>query len=211
MNATNIGIKIEKLRIKRKLSQRNVALHTGISNGTISRIESGTVNPDIDTLNKLAIYFKVSVDYLLAEDNIEFIDLPQHTVKIPVYGTIPAGVPTEMIEDSYIDEYIEIDAEWVKNGAIFFGLKVKGDSMSPSFLDGDTLILKKQHDCDSGNYCAVSVNCTECTFKKVVKKEHGITLQPLNSQFDPVFYTKEEIDSLPITILGVVKEVRRKL
>ena len=48
-----------------------------------------------------------------------------------------------------------------------------------AFLDinpttnGDTLIMKKQDDCDNGEFCAVSINHTECTFKKVIKKSLG--------------------------------------
>ena len=38
----------------------------------------------------------------------------------------------------------------------------------------------------------------------------GITLMPLNPDYDPLFFTNKEIDELPITILGVVKEIRRR-
>ena len=72
-----------------------------------------------------------------------------------------------------------------------------------------TIIFRKQDDCENNDYCAVSINHTESTFKKVIKKESGITLLPLNPEFEPMFFTNQEIEELPITILGVIKEVRR--
>ena len=103
----------------------------------------------------------------------------------------------------------EINEDLVSGGKEYFGLKVNGDSMSPEFRDGDTLILKKQNTCSNGDFCAVSINHTESTFKKVLIRENGITLQPLNPAFEPMFFTNQEIIDLPITILGVIKEVRR--
>ena len=81
--------------------------------------------------------------------------------------------------------------------------------MYPEFRNGDNIIFEKVATCESGDYYAVSINGTECTFKKVIKQENGITLMPLNTEFEPMFYTNQEIIDLPITILGVVKEVRR--
>lgn len=81
---------------------------------------------------------------------------PNNSAVVLVYGTIPAGVPMECIEDIIDTE--EIDADMLKGGKQYFGLKVKGDSMYPEYLDGDTLILLKQDDCESGDDCVVMVN-----------------------------------------------------
>ena len=62
----------------------------------------------------------------------------------------------ECIEDIIGTE--EITANMLKGGKQYFGLKVKGDSMYPEYLDGDILILQKQDDCESGNDCVVMVN-----------------------------------------------------
>ena len=71
------------------------------------------------------------------------------------------------------------------------------------------MILKQTEDCENGAYCAVSINHTECTFKKVIKRMNGLTLMPLNPDYEPLFFTNKEVAELPVTILGVVKEVRR--
>lgn len=49
------------------------------------------------------------------------------------------------------------------------------------------------------------------TFKRVLKNENGITLLPLNKKYKPMNYTNEEINSLPIKILGRVVELRRSI
>ena len=92
--------------------------------------------------------------------------------------------------------------------------------MSPDYLDGDTLILLKQDDCESGDDAIIMVNGNDGTFKRVIKDEENqtIRLQPLNTTldengnflYDPITFTKEQIEQLPVRIIGVVEEIRRK-
>lgn len=209
-------LKLKELRQKFGLTQNKLAEKLGLSRSTIAMYETNGSEPDLETINSIASFFNVSVDYLMGreqkvDNNVRGAQLERSVVKVPVYGTIPAGVPIEMIADTYIEDEEEIPADWLKGGNRYFCLKVKGESMMPKFEDGDTLILKQQDDCNSGDYCAVSINCTECTFKKVIKHENGITLQPLNPAYEPMFFSNKEIIEKPITILGVVKEIRRGL
>ncbi|MBQ8749678.1 MAG: helix-turn-helix domain-containing protein [Clostridia bacterium] len=198
-----IGDKIRELRRKFKLTQNDLSIKLNVSNGTIAMWETSKRSPDLETVDRLAKFFGVTVDYLLGREEKIIIK------KIAVYGTIPAGIPTEMIDNSFIEDYEDINLNDFNPNFEYFGLKVKGDSMYPEFRNGDTLILRKQENCENGDYCAVSINHTECTFKKIIKHNNGITLQPLNPVYEPKFYTNEEVKSMPITILGIVVEVRR--
>lgn len=83
--------------------------------------------------------------------------------------------------------------------------------MSPNYLSGDTVIFEKVNDCESGQYCAVMVNGNDVTFKKVLKNEAGITLMPLNKNYEPLFYSNKQIKELPVRVIGVAKEIRRKI
>lgn len=199
-----------ELRKKLGITQVEFAKALHVNQATISKWEKGKAVPDSPMLPVIADYFHVSIDYLLGlDDNVANPDMAKNVVKVPIYGKIPAGVPMEMIDTSFIEEYEEIDASLLHGGQEYFGLKIKGNSMLPEFKDGDTIILHKQTNCENGQFCAVSINHTECTFKKVVKHDFGITLQPLNPQFEPIFFSNQQIADMPITILGVVKEVRR--
>lgn len=205
-------LKLKTLRKQKGITQSKLAEKLGISRSTIAMYETNSSEPDLETLSAIAAFFNVSIDYLLdrnIDDNVQGLKINRSVVKIPVFGTIPAGVPIEMIEDSFIEDEEEIPADWLIGGNQFFALKVKGQSMMPKFEDGDVIILKQQDDCENGAFCAVSINHTECTFKKVLKKNNGITLMPLNPDYEPLFYTNQEVAELPVTILGVVKEVRR--
>ena len=71
----------------------------------------------------------------------------------------------DAIED--IQDWEEVPASWGSGGREYFGLRVKGDSMYPKYLEGDTVILRKQPTCDSGDDCAVLVNGDAATLKQV--------------------------------------------
>lgn len=143
---------------------------------------------------------------------------PSKSALVFVYGTIPAGIPMECIEDIIDTE--EISADMLRGNKQYFGLKVKGNSMNPDYLDGDILILEKVDDCESGDDAIVMVNGNDGTFKRVFKnkEQKTITLQPLNMSLDengkplyePKTFTEEQIENLPVRIIGVVEEIRRK-
>ena len=56
---------IKTLRLEHNLSQRKLGEILGFSNQTVSFWEIGRLEPNIDTLIKIAQYFEVSCDYLL--------------------------------------------------------------------------------------------------------------------------------------------------
>lgn len=211
----NIKNNLKYLRNEIGKSQDDIGKIVNKGNTTISNWEKGIRSPDAVDLALLANYFSISVDDLINKDlrfkdnNLENISLQKEVVKIPVLGTIPAGIPIEMIED--IIGYEEIPKDWLRGGNKYFGLKIKGDSMSPKYLDGDTVIFKQSPTCDNGDECALTINNYEATFKKVLRHEQGITIQPLNPLYEIKLYSNEEIENLPIKILGIAKELRRKL
>lgn len=167
---------------------------------------NGNIYPRIDKIEMLANYFRIEKSDLIESRNKSTDN--SNSAIVFVYGTIPAGIPMECIEDILDTE--EISQDMLKGGKQYFGLRVKGNSMEPDYLDGDTLILEKVDDCESGNECVVMVNGSDGTFKKVLKNENGIILQPLNPEYQPIFYTNEQIKNLPVRIIGKVVELRRK-
>lgn len=98
-----------------------------------------------------------------------------------------------------------------KGGREYFALQVKGNSMYPRYEEGDILIVRKQNDCESGDDCVVMVNGSDATFKRVRLGENTLTLQPINPQYEIKTFSSQEIDALPVRILGVVVELRRKV
>ena len=202
--------KIRELREKNNLTQQQLANKLNINQQNLARYELNQRIIKIDFLLKLCEIFNVNLDYFIPfNDNISPVEIDKVVIKIPVLGVIPAGVPIEAIEE--VLDYEEIPKDWCKSGKEFFGLKIKGDSMFPKYIDNDVVIFEKTNDFNNGDECAVMVNGDDCTFKKVLKHDHGITLQPLNSAYDIKMYSNEDIEKLPIKIIGVAKEMRRKL
>ena len=194
--------RLRELRKAKRLTQNELAHSLNVEQPTIANWEKGFRVPDSLTIQKIGDFFNVSVDFMLGRtEKIK-------GVKIPVLGTVPAGIPLEAIEE--ILEYEEISPELAKSGE-YFGLKVKGDSMAPNILEGDILIIRKQEDANTGDICVVMVNGDDATVKKIKKDPKGLTLIPNNPAYDIVFYSNDEIESLPVRVIGKAVEIRRSL
>ena len=113
---------------------------------------NGKIYPRIDKIEMLANYFEIRKSDLVEDKT----NKSTYSAIVSVYGTIPAGIPMEMIEDIIDTEEISIDM--LKGNKQYFGLKIKGNSMNPDYLDGDTIILEKTEDCESGQDAVVMVN-----------------------------------------------------
>lgn len=213
-----IGNKIRNLREQRSLTQEEIAEYLNTTPQTISRYEIGDRKTNQDILFKLAEYFKVSInDFFppLSFDNASIADISSDTIQIPVLGSIKAGTPIEAQED--ILEYVDIPTEWTKGGKLYYGLKISGDSMYPKYNENDIVIFEHIEDFVSAQKkdCAVMVNGFDATFKNVTITENGITLVPLNinnsDNYQPIFYDNEQINSLPVRIVGIAREKRTRL
>lgn len=215
-----LGEFIKQSRLALGLSLRDFGKLCDISHTHIDSIEKGidyrtgkTVNVTNDTLVKIAnalhldpsFIFNLSVGLL---PDIKESGSGRKGVRIPVLGNISAGIPLEAI--SNVIGYEEIDQTLATQGE-YFGLKIKGNSMYPRILDGDVVIIKKQDDVFSGEIAVVMVNGEDATIKKILKDENGIQLISFNQEhFAPKFYSNQQIEELPVVIIGKLVELRGK-
>lgn len=173
-------------------------------------------NSRLSTIRKLSKFMGCSMDYLAYDyitdfNNATSIDLDNTVIKIPVFGIIKAGIPIESQSD--IIGYVDIPEKWIRGGQQFFGLKISGDSMYPKYSDNDIVIFEQSNDKElyNGKDIAVMINATESTFKKIIVNEQGIILQPYNSNYDIMMFSKEQVEQLPIKVVGVAVEKRTKI
>lgn len=206
MDNDSIGNRLKKLRSERNLKGEDVAAALNISESTYRRWEAGSNRP-VRKLKEVADFFNVTTDYILYGKESEK-DLHRNIVRVPVLGRVAAGIPIESIQE--IEGWEEIYHPGAGDDT-FFALRIHGKSMEPRLREGDTVIVKKQDYFNSGDVCIVLVNGNEATVKVVQKKPNGIVLVGYNpSVYPPHFYSIEEIEELPIRIIGVVIEFRCK-
>lgn len=197
---------IYQARTRKGLTMREVAEQIGVSEGTISRWESGAIgNMRRDNIVGLSRVLGISpIDIMGWGEELKPVDLST-AVRIPVVGSIPAGTPVEAIED--IVDYIDIPEDWVKGDSEYIGLEVKGDSMYPVMLDGDRVVIRLQPSAETGDICACYVNGYDATLKRIALSSTSITLKPENPGYPPKTYTHPG----EVTIVGKVVEIRRKV
>ena len=199
------------------MSQAEFAADFGVTQSAVGNWESGSRKPNIDKIKKIADYFNVPVSVLIDDEgNVKKSKTPtspeSRATRIPVYGYVAAGIPIEAIDNfdsTDPDDWEEIDEHMSKDGD-YFALRIKGDSMEPKMSSGDVVIVRKQPDAESGDIAIVCINGEEATCKKIKKTPEGIMLISLNPAYEPMFYSKKQVEELPLTILGRVVELRAK-
>lgn len=199
--------RIKALRNKKGIKQIELAAAVNVSQAALSGYETGKYEADLETYKRIASYFGVSLGYLLGEDSPD--DKREDYIRIPVLGRVAAGIPIDAIEE--IIDWEDISADMAAGGAEYFGLQIRGNSMEPKISDGDIVIVRKQPDVESGEIAVVLVNGDDATVKRVKKSAAGITLISNNPAYDPMFYSNEDIEKLPVAILGRVVELRAKI
>lgn len=194
----------KNLRKDNNLTQSELAKKLGVATSTVGMYERAQREPDFETLEKIANCFGVNMNTLLGT-NSEKNSLSG--TKIPVLGKVAAGIPITAVEN--ILDYEEISSENAASGE-FVALKIQGSSMEPRMYDGDVVIVRVQSNVENGEVAVVMVDGSEATVKKVQFHPNGIFLKPFNPSYDPIFYSNEEIEKLPVRIFGKVVECRQK-
>ena len=210
----NISSRIQQAMDIRGLKQTDLVERTKISKGSLSSYVSGRYAPKQNNIYLLAKALNVNVEWLMGADipmtYFKEAGSSEHNsaVRIPVLGRVAAGIPINAIEETI--DWEEIPAEMAGSDE-YFGLRIKGDSMSPRIMDGDTVIVRRQDDADTGDIVIAIVNGDDGVCKKLRKTDSGIMLISLNPAYDPMVFDHSDIDTIPVNIIGRVVELRGKM
>lgn len=213
-----LGRYLENARKIKGYSTYDVNKLTEISQSYISLIERGkrkasavilkTLAP-VYGLNYLDLYEKAGYLDLIEDEKLKYkIDeLGNPVTEVPILGTVKAGYDY-LAQENWIGT-IDISKKLAETGE-FFALKIHGDSMFPTFIENDIVIVRKQSDFENGDIVVALINGEEATVKKGKKSESNILLQPLNTNYEPLIFTNEEMKTIPVKIIGVVKQLKRE-
>lgn len=190
-------------RLKTALDRLNMRAQelsdrSGVAKASISQYINGTHKPSNVSAGKMAAVLDVDPLWLMG------FDVPMKA-KTPVYevaageGRMNDGYPTE-------EKYLVLaDDERL--------VTVYGDSMEPTLLDGDDVVIKEQNYLSGNdNIYLVKINGYDTTLKRVRKQEDGLVLIGDNiNVYAPHFYTADQVKELPVTIEGRVIRIIRDL
>ena len=184
-------------------TRNDVCKDLGFKYTTFTDWYNGNIYPRIDKIEMLAHYFRIEKSDLI--ENKEKNDkLGNPVTSIPVLGTVKAGY-NYLAQENWIGT-IDVETSLIGSGEDYFALKVHGDSMSPVLIEDDIVIIKKQNDFD---IVVALINGDEATIKKGKKSDNSILLQPLNPSYEPLIFTNSEMKTIPVEIIGIVKQLKR--
>ena len=123
-------------------------------------------------------------------------------MKIPLVGTVTAGIPITAIEE--ITDYISFQPARHYSNPLF-ALKVRGESMiNAAILDGDMVVIEQTPYAENGDIVCALVDNESATIKTFYKEDGHFRLQPENDTMDPIIVNE-------VSILGKVVGVVRYL
>lgn len=202
----DIGKRIKECRIRKKLTQRDLAKKINVSPQVVSNWERDYTAPDFSDIAKMASVFDTTTDYLINGSLNQLtpfsIDDPD-LVRIPILGSIRAGRPMDRIE--YIEGYELAERDAIRGRKAFI-LSVRGDSMiGDHIFDGDRVVVVVQEEVSPSDIAVVAVNGDDATLKRVKFFDGKCLLIPSNTAMKIMEYPASDVH-----VIGKVIESRRK-
>lgn len=213
-----LGIVVKKLREEKGYTQLELAKKANIGSGTLGDIESGRNKSTVKTIDKIAKALELTKEEKNRLDNAfmgreikkdyitEQLKDPVKMIVIPVYSSVAAGMG--YIPDAEPVDFITIP----ETSGECIGIKVQGDSMEPTFYNGDIVVLKK--DIEVGlDEIGVFLNkiSGEALVKRLKKKNGVFVLESDNHIFKDIEIKSDEIYGCGKVINVVKKDLKKRV
>jgi repressor LexA len=124
---------------------------------------------------------------------------------VPRYGAIPAGGPRLVPEEA--EDRVTLPADWAKGEEVFL-LRVQGESMSPTILSGDQVIVRRQGRVPEGAMGVFRVE-NEVTLKRWHRQGDRVLLKGDNPSYAPLVIEKNDLPGLGVIgqVIGIYRAV----
>lgn len=192
-SVNNIRNVLKQKRLEKNMTLKDVAKKVGVSEGTISRWESGDIeNMRRDKISKLADALNISPAVIMGWDKDKAlpsnISVPA-AHGIPILGTICAG--NGIYAEENFDGFFFVDHSIHADCCLY----VHGDSMMDAGIqDGDIAFLQKDVDIDDGDVCGVVLkDSDEAVLKKLYRADGKLILQSCNPEYKPIIEDPENV------------------
>ena len=188
------GYILKSIRQAKGWSLEQLAEKTGTTKQVLSRYERGERSPKISDAKKLADALNVTLSELYGETptlppNLKSLSDIQ-PARVPLVGSVAAGEPilAEEEYDVYIDAPFKAD----------YALRIEGESMVPTYEDGDIIYIKAQDTIDYDGQIAVILLDDSATVKHVYREKDGVLLVSDNPKYKPMRFTQNDCNSIRI-------------
>lgn len=174
-----------------------------------SALERGMANTRTELTDK--IYRALNIDWdtaLLGDDytglKVKSAKSGSAMVDVPLYGSIAAGTPIEMIA---VEDTQQVPEKVHAAHPDAFLLRVEGESMNRILPNGCLALVDPCSEVDRDGYpYAVCVNGYDATIKRVRKLNNGFVLEPdsMDPTYEPQVFNYNEPDTMAVTVIGRV-------
>lgn len=218
----------EQLCDEKGVTPTQAARDVGVAQPVVSQWKKRGSTPKAETVQKLADYFGVTVDYMLKQSNPflssneklqaynrkpgkngleyerELISvLPPNVTPLPQMKKVPIvgqiACGAPILANQNIEGYAHIPPYIYAD----FALICKGDSMiNMGIVDGDIVYIRQQEEVENGQVAAVMVGDDEATVKRFYYSGDIVQLVAENSNIPPLVYVGEDIRN--IRVIGLV-------
>lgn len=185
---------IKDYKYRFNLTNDEIARQLGVTKSTVSRWISGDVKRiQEETMERLNHLLGYNIEPILKGSSVH--------LKRPILGYAKAGYDM-YAQENYMGEE-EVTEEDFYKGDYF--LEIQGDSMIGSgIMDGDLALIKQCSTARTGEIAVVMIGDDEVTVKKIIKKPDMLILEATNPQVENRYFSQEEVQHLPVRVIGKV-------
>lgn len=210
-----IGEKIKKMRLELKLTQEELATAAGTTKQTIHKYETGIIsNIPASKIKAIADKLNSTPAYLMGwEDQYPEPVITEDYITFPIIGDIAAGYD-HFVNEDWEGETVDIPTSYLKghDKSDFFVLRIKGDSMYPTYQNNDIVLILKQSTVNYSGQIGAVIYDDECaTLKKVeyCPGENWLKLISINPSYPPLDIKDEKLEHCKI--LGIPRLLVREI
>lgn len=184
----HIGQRIRYYRERAGWNQTQLAQRAKVNQGFLSEIERGKRKPSPSSLHAISNALDVPPAVLIGEGANHDTPQPLETRDVPLFGSIPAGPPTETQEQ--LEMFPVLRHLW---GVDRYCLRLSFDSMEPTLKPGDLVLVHYRPGVNpehvQGQVCACLVDGAPTLKRVSVERQQGnllVVLRGDNPEVPPM-------------------------
>ena len=175
-----------------------LAIRLGVTKSAVSKWLSGQVKKvKPETMERISELVGYDIAPILKGHVVSF--------KKPILGYVKAGY--DLFREQQYLGYEEVNASENLQGDYF--LQVVGDSMiGDGIMEGSLAYVKQCSQVANNSIAVVAIGDDEVTIKRVIQRPEVFILEASNPNVKARYFTYEEVESLPVRIIGKVLYVK---